>query len=97
MPLDRRIYWSLTSWTTAVGGILWLLGVRRLGIGLIRVAGLGGVGMIYGHFAATHHLRVEPVPIFMGLARRPLDWDYLRSLGFHMGIWLLAELMERKR
>lgn len=97
MERIERPHATLTVWATVVGLLLYLLGQRRLGTGLMRVAGLGGVGMVYGHYAARHGLRVEPIPIFGRMMTNPLDdKDYLESLGFHAMIWAAAEVLDRR-
>ncbi len=89
-----RLARTISGWGVVIGTVCLVLGRRRAAIRCYRITGLGGVGAVYGHYAASRGINVEPVPILSALLRDDTRKEPIRAAVWHGFFWLVAEWLE---
>ncbi len=89
-----RLARTISGWGVVIGTVCLVLGRRRAAIRCYRITGLGGVGAVYGHYAATRQIAVEPVPILSALLRDDTRREPLKAAAWHGAFWLVAEWLD---
>lgn len=87
---------TISLWCAVGGTIALMTGRKKTAITLWRICGLGGMGAVYGAYAAEKQLPVQPWPVARELAKDPKRRAPLVSAGWHGAFLVGAEVLDKR-